>query len=250
MPDILSKQNGPILEITLNRPERGNGADDAMAIELTRLIENAPAGTACIVLRGAGADFCTGRVQSGPPPTGPGNAFAVRQFFEAVFKCYGAIRNSPVPVIAVVQGRALGFGCAIAAVADITIASDAATFQVPEMAHNILPTMVMSSFVDRIPRKAFTYLVYSTATISAERALAFGIVSDVVPAAKLDDAVAQVTGAILKAPLPAVRGVKEYARHAFSMHTDSAIDFARNIHALINSSAEMRRAAAHLQVTL
>jgi enoyl-CoA hydratase len=98
----------------------------------------------------------------------------VRGFFEAVFKCYGAIRNSAVPIIAVVQGRALGFGCAIAAVADITIASDAATFQVPEMAHNILPTMVMSSFVDRIPRKAFTYLVYSTAIISAERALNFG----------------------------------------------------------------------------
>ena len=39
MPDILSKQNGPILEITLNRPDRGNGADDAMAIEITRLIE-------------------------------------------------------------------------------------------------------------------------------------------------------------------------------------------------------------------
>jgi enoyl-CoA hydratase/carnithine racemase len=241
MPDILSKQSGPILEITLNRPDRGNGADDAMALEITRLINEAPEGTKCIVLRGAGADFCTGRVAAGPPPTGPGNAFAVRGFFEAVFNCYGAIRNSPVPVIAVVQGRALGFGCAVAAVADITLASDQATFQVPEMAHNILPTMVMSSFVDRIPRKAFTYLVYSTAVISAERALSFGIVSDVVPADTLEDAVTQVTGAILKAPLPAVRGVKEYARHAFHMHTDSAVDFARNIHALMNSSAEMRR---------
>jgi enoyl-CoA hydratase len=130
----------------------------------------------------------------------------------------------------------------VAAVADITLASDQATFQVPEMAHNILPTMVMSSFVDRIPRKAFTYLVYSTAVISAERALSFGIVSEVAPAANLEALVAQVTGAILKAPLPAVRGVKEYARHAFSMHSDSAVDFARNIHALINSSAEMRRA--------
>jgi len=242
MPDILSKENGPVLDITLNRPDRGNGADDAMAIELTRLIQEAPDGTKCIVLRGAGADFCTGRVASGPPPTGPGNAFATRAFFEPVFNCYGAIRNAPIPVIAVVQGRALGFGCAVAAVADITLASDQATFQVPEMAHNILPTMVMSSFVDRIPRKAFTYLVYSTAAVSAERALNFGIVSDVVPAAKLEDAVKQVTGAILKAPLPALRGVKEYARHAFSMHTDSAVDFARNIHALINSSAEMRRA--------
>jgi enoyl-CoA hydratase len=234
MPDVLTKQNGPILDIILNRPDRGNGADDAMAIELTRQIEGASEETKCIVLRGAGADFCTGRVAAGPPPTGPGNAFATRAFFDPVFNCYGAIRNSPIPVIAVVQGRALGFGCAIAAVADITLASDQASFQVPEMAHNILPTMVMSSFIDRIPRKAFTYLVYSTALI--------GIASEVVPAAKLEEAVAQVTAAILKAPLPAIRGVKEYAQHAFSMHPDSAVDFARNIHALINSSAEMRRA--------
>jgi enoyl-CoA hydratase len=242
MPDVVSKQNGPVLEITLNRPDRGNGADDAMAIELTRLINEAPGEAKCIVLRGAGADFCTGRVAGGPPPTGPGNAFAVRGFFEPVFNCYGAIRNAPIPVIAVVQGRALGFGCAVAAVADITLASDAATFQVPEMAHNILPTMVMSSFIDRIPRKAFTYLVYSTAVIDAARALSFGIASDVVPAAKLDDAVAQVTGAILKAPQVAIRGVKEYARHGYNMHPDSAVDFARNLHALMNSSAEMRRA--------
>jgi enoyl-CoA hydratase len=242
MPDILTKQNGPILDIILNRPDRGNGADDAMAIELTRQIEGASEETKCIVLRGAGADFCTGRVAAGPPPTGPGNAFATRAFFDPVFSCYGAIRNSPIPVIAVVQGRALGFGCAIAAVADVTLASDQASFQVPEMAHNILPTMVMSSFIDRIPRKAFTYLVYSTALISAERALGFGIASEVVPTAKLEEAVAQVTAAILKAPLPAIRGVKEYAQHAFSMHPDSAVDFARNIHALINSSAEMRRA--------
>ena len=101
MPDILSKQNGPILEIMLNRPDRGNGADDAMAIELTRSINEAPDATKCIVLRGAGTDFCTGRVAAGPPPTGPGNALAVRTFFEAVFNCYGAIRNSPIPVIAV-----------------------------------------------------------------------------------------------------------------------------------------------------
>ena len=71
MPDILSKQNGSILEITLNRPDRGNGADDAMAIELTRAINEAPDETKCIVLRGAGDDFCTGRV-GGPPPSGPG----------------------------------------------------------------------------------------------------------------------------------------------------------------------------------
>ncbi len=241
MPDILSKQNGAILEITLNRPEHGNGATDAMAVEMTRLIKEAPEATQCIVLRGAGSDFCIGRATMGQRPTGPVEALERKRAFDAIFDCYGAIRHAPVPVIAVVQGQALGFGCAIAAIADITIASDKAKFQVPEMAHNILPTMVMSSFVDRVPRKAFTYLVYSTAVIDGERALSFGIVSDVVPAAQLDDAVQKLTAAILKAPAAATRAVKEYARTAFSMHTEGAVDFARNIHAVINSSSEMRR---------
>ena len=241
MPDILSKQNGPVLEITLNRPEHGNGATDEMAVEVTRLIDEAPPSTQVILLRGAGNDFCIGRAMMGQQPNAPQEALDRKRAFDVIFKCYGAMRNSPIPVIAVVQGRALGFGCAVAAVADMTIASDTAQFQVPEMAHNILPTMVMSSFVDRVPRKAFMQLVYSTEVIDAQRALSFGIASDVVPAAQLEDKVQKLVAAILKAPPPAIRGVKEYARTAFSMHTEGAVDFARNIHAVINSSSEMRR---------
>ncbi|HZT51029.1 MAG TPA: enoyl-CoA hydratase/isomerase family protein, partial [Stellaceae bacterium] len=147
MPDILAKQTGAVLEITLNRPEHGNGATDEMAAEMTRLITEAPEATQVILLRGAGADFCIGRATMGQQPAGPVEAQSRKRAFDVVFNCYGAIRNAPVPVVAVVQGRALGFGCAIAAVADITLASDKAQFQVPEMAHNILPTMVMSSFI-------------------------------------------------------------------------------------------------------
>ncbi len=241
MPDILSKRDGAVLEITLNRPEQGNGATDEMALEVTRLIEEAGSDTQLIILRGAGNDFCVGRAMMGQPQQGPVEALDRKRAFDVVFNAYGAIRNSPVPVVGVVQGRALGFGCAVAAVCDITLASDTATFQVPEMAHNILPTMVMSSFIDRVPKKAFAYLVYSTAVISAERALSFGIVSDVVPAAGLEDAVAKLKAAILKAPPPAIRGVKEYAKTAFTMSTEGAVDYARNIHAVINSSSEMRR---------
>ena len=53
----------------------------------------------------------------------------------------------------------------------------------------------------------------------------------------------KLTAAILKAPAPAIHGVKEYARTAFYMSTEGAIDYARNIHAVINSSSEMRRKA-------
>jgi enoyl-CoA hydratase len=138
-----------------------------------------------------------------------------------------------------VRGRAFGFGCAIAAVCDITLAADTAKFQVPEMAHNIMPTMVMSALVDRVPRKAMTYLVWSTAVIEPQRAREAGIVSEVVPAAELDAAVEALCKQIMVAPRPARVGCKDYARAALDMDVAAAIDFARSIHAVINSSSEM-----------
>ena len=241
MPDILTQQDGAILRITLNQPERGNAVSDEMVAELTGIIEGAEKTSSVVLLRGAGADFCVGRAVMGSTPKHDPDALERRTFSDVVFNCYGAMRNAKIPIVAAVHGRALGFGCAIAAACDITLASDKAVFQVPEMAHNILPTMVMSSFVDRVPRKAMSYLVYSQAEITPERALSFGIVSDVVPAAKLDEAVATLCAAILKAPRPAILGVKEYVKTAPDMAVFGAVEFARNLHATVNSSHEMRR---------
>jgi len=195
------------------------------------------------LLRGAGRDFCVGR--AAPPPAAPParepEALERRRFSDIVFNTYGAIRDCAVPVVCVVQGRALGFGCAVAAVADITVASEDARFQVPEMLHNILPTMVMSALADRASRKALTYLVYSTKEVSAERALAYGIVSDVVPRGELDDAVKALCANIVQAPAIATEGVKDYLRRAMTMDVPSAVDYARNLHAVVNSSSEIRR---------
>ena len=103
----------------------------------------------------------------------------------------------------------------------------------PERAYRVLPTMAISSFIDRIPRKAFTYLLYSNALIRAERALSYGIVSDVVPAHVLDDTVRAIAAAVVKSPRGVNRAVKKYARAAFGMHAEGAVDFAREIHAAI-----------------
>src|SRR5262245_65236983 len=72
------------------------------------------------------------------PPGAPPEAFELRRRNDVVFNCYGAFRRCEIPVIGVVRGRAFGFGCAIAAVCDITLAANTAKFQVPEMAHNIM----------------------------------------------------------------------------------------------------------------
>jgi len=240
--EILVQQDGLILRVTLNRPDEGNGVSDVMAAELAGILDRAVDTSQFVVLRGAGADLCIGRWQSGGRASGgPPEALALRRRNEVVFNCYGAFRRSPIPIVGVAQGRSIGFGCALAALCDITIASDSATFQFPEMGHNIMPTMAMSALVDRVPRKALMYLIYSTAVIGAERALSFGLVSEVVPASKLDETVQNLCAALLKSPAPATLAVKEYAQAALSMDLQGAIDFARNLHATINTSSEMRR---------
>jgi enoyl-CoA hydratase len=109
------------------------------------------------------------------------------------------------------------------------------------MSHGIMPTMVMSSLVDRLPRKAISQLVYTSQVINAERALAFGIIGDVVPDDAAEATLEATCRAMLAVPAPALEGVKEYLRTAMQMDAQGAVDFARNLHATINSSSEMKR---------
>lgn len=238
---VICERDGDGTRITINRPDMGGQVSNEMAVEMADMIDAAAKDSKFIIFRSAGDDFCTGRDRAGMPPAPPKDALEFRAMSEVVFNFYGAFRRAKVPVIAAVQGRALGFGCAIAAVCDVTIAADNARFALPEMGHNIMPTMAMSSLVDRVGRKGVLYLTYSTEEIDAQTALAYGLVSRVVPLAELDAAVERLVGALNQAPMVAVLAAKEYARHALTMDIDAAIDFARNVHAAVNSSDAMRR---------
>jgi enoyl-CoA hydratase/carnithine racemase len=146
-----------------------------------------------------------------------------------------------VPIVGVVHGRALGFGCSIAALCDITLATENARFQVPEMNHQILPTMVMSSLLDRVARKNVAYLVLTREMIDAERAREMHIVSEVVPADELETTVNDLVALLDATPEIAMQGVKAYLKAAYDMPIAGAVDFARNLHAVTNASSEMKR---------
>jgi enoyl-CoA hydratase len=239
--ELISGYKGEILEITINRPDAGNGMSDPMIVELGDIIEREQRNARLIVLRGAGNDFCVGRASMGAPRPVGMDAFGSREMSDIVFRAYGLLRQSHAPVLAVVQGKALGFGFALAAAADITIASDKAAFQIPEFGHNIMPTMVMSSMIDRVPMKALMYHVWTTETISAHKAMEIGTVSKVVPHAELEKEVEKFTAGLLAAPRPAVHAVKEYGVNAQAIDMNKAVHYARNIHALINTAAAMKR---------
>ncbi len=237
---VLMEQAGDVVTITLNRPEAGNRQTDATWAQVTEMFNGASKQARLILFKGAGDDFCLGREAMGQQPPNPVEAYAVRDRAETIFNLYGAFRNCRAPILGIVQGRAVGLGCALAALCDITLAGDAARFSFPETAHRIMPTIAFSALVDRMPRKAATFMMYSAQEIDAHQALTFGLVSNVVAARALDGAVAVLVDHLKKMPLAAVLALKEYSRSAFHMSTQGATDFARNLHATVNSFSGMK----------
>ena len=146
---VLIKKDGDITTITLDRPETGNRQSDATWAQITEMFNDASKDSRLIIFRGTGEDFCMGRDAMGQAQPGPApEAYAVRDRAETIFNLYGAFRNSKAPILGVVQGRAVGLGCALAALCDITIASDRARFSFPETAHRIMPTIAFSALVE------------------------------------------------------------------------------------------------------
>lgn len=241
--ELLVVQEGPALCITLNRPAEGNSVTDGMAKAFVAALKDAHELAEFVVLRGAGADFCTGRGRTPGAPPPAVEAYTRREEYDVVFDCYAAMRSSPVPIVGVFQGRAMGLGAALAGLCDVSFAADTATFNIPEMAHNILPTMVLSALFDRLNRNALAWLAYSRDFIPAERAMAYGLVSNVVPAAELEHRVKTFCETLAGTPRPALRGLKEYLRVAPAMEPHGAVEYARSLHAMINTATAMKRKA-------
>jgi enoyl-CoA hydratase len=238
---VAIQQDGRLLRIVLKRPD--NGVSDPMAALLSETLLKAHETSDAVLLTSAGPDYVTGRVREPGAPAPEPEAYARRAEYDAIFGSYKAIRNCQVPVVTAISGRAMGFGAAIAGLCDVSFAADTASFNIPEIGHNVMPTMVMSALYDRMQRNALLWLAYSTDFISAERALAYGLVGHVVPAAELQATVDRFLGQLLSRPRPAILGLKEYLHVAPRMDELGAIDYARSLHSIVNTSAAMKKKA-------
>lgn len=235
---IICETRDGVTTVTLNRPEIGNRVSNDMAAALAGMIESGRDARA-IVLRGAGNDFCLGRDLPHPDPAKPPSAIDVRNNdTEPMLKLFAKFECTSVPIVAVVQGKVQGGACAIVGLCDVVIASEDATFVLPEMQRGIPPCLAMSALARRMPRKALTHLVYSCEPIDAQTALSTGIVSRVVPRATLDAEAAAFLRKLTGYRDAAVRTVKEYMRSAPELDTQAAADLASNIMATVLSSRD------------
>lgn len=233
------EQDGAIARLTIDRANHGNMLTIAMVRDLTAEIERAggdPA-TKAVLLAGSGDDFCRGRDPAGSPEAAPRTAVEVRSALTTpILEFYAAVRAADVPVVARVQGIANGFGCAVAAVCDITITAADARFALPEMKHDLPPTLAMCAHIDRTMTKSIAWLVYSTGEVDAETARALGFVSHVAAPGALESETEALLTALAERSREALVTCKTYLRNARLMETDQAADYAGNLLSVVMSS--------------
>lgn len=237
---VIAGSMGAVWRIELNRPDCGNLVTTEMVHALARAVRAVPADAKLMVLAGRGADFCKGRDYQAAPENAKGgrapSALELRSRMTApIIDFYTCLKDAPVPTLAVVQGAALGFGCALAGCCDILLAGEGSRFRLPEMTKGLPPTLAMAA-LDKVSAKGLGYLVYSTAEVDARAALAIGLASAVHPDAQLAAAAQKLADTVAGQPLDAVRAVKEYLRHAPHMEPRGRADFAASVIAGVLSS--------------
>jgi enoyl-CoA hydratase/carnithine racemase len=227
-----------VATLRLSRGEKGNRLLAAELPLLGKAIRELAARKAfnVVLIRADGENFCLGR-QPDPPGSTPASATGIRAAItEPILEVYADIRAAEIPVIAVVQGQAKGFGCALVAQCDLAIAADDATFSLPELDHDLPPTLAMSAMLHKIPPKRILHMVYTRRTIGAAEALSIGLVSEVAPKTALGESVEKTLAHLLDRNRAALAGVKEYMGAALYTDAHGAARLASNLLACVLSS--------------
>src|SRR5262245_26862018 len=202
--------SGPVVRITLNRPEVRNAFNEELIAELTAWAESIEVGgpTRVAVLAGAGKMLCAGAdltwMSRRVAYTRDENVRDAR----AMARMFEALDNLPIPLIGRVHGAALGGGVGLAAVCDIVVAAEDAAFGFTEVKLGILPAVISPYAIGKIGVSAARELFLTGARFSAARALTLGLVHAVVPADALDATVQQYVRELLTAAPQAIARAK------------------------------------------
>jgi enoyl-CoA hydratase/carnithine racemase len=193
----LEKKNG-IATITLNRPESLNALNNKLSAEIGLAFEEAGKDDAVkvLVITGAGRAFCAGGDLK-DLPLSPGNPVASKETLEGWHKTLISIRRIEKPVIAAVNGVAMGGGMDLALMCDIRIASETARFGESYVRIGGVPDGGGTYLLPRLVGTAKACeLLFTGDIINAQEAERLGLVNKVVPADKLISATMELAGRI------------------------------------------------------
>ncbi len=224
---VRAVSTGPTLHIYLNRPEARNAMSLQMVAELQQVLRAAeatagtPGAVRVVVLRGEGGHFCAGadlkdmagarmramqRAEGDPDPIAEVNA--------AFGHLCAAYANTPLAVVAVLEGTVMGGGFGLACVADVAIASDTAAFRLPETSLGVVPAQIAPFLVERLGYSQAKRLAVTGGRLDAAGALAVGLVHEVTPTDGLQAALDKVLAEILACAPGALAATKALMRKA------------------------------------
>jgi methylglutaconyl-CoA hydratase len=217
---LLIQAEGPVVRVTLNRPEVRNAFNEELIAELTAWAESVRAdGPARVaVLSGAGKAFCAGadltwmaKMVAYTREENVRDARAMARMFEVLDRL-------PIPLIGRVHGAALGGGIGLAAVCDIVVAAADAIFGFTEVKLGIIPAVISPYTLAKIGRSAARELFLTGARFSAERAREIGLVHAVGDEAEIDRIVAKYANDVLSSAPQAVAAAKTLIADVAARH--------------------------------
>lgn len=206
-------REGSVLAIVLNRPERRNAITVAMYAALAQAVRSAADDPAIrlITIRGEGADFTAGNdlmdfIQEARPDAI--DELPVGQFLLA-------LAENEVPLIAAVQGNAIGIGTTLLLHCDLVLADEDACFKMPFVELGLVPEAASSLILPRLSgRRAAARMLLLGERFGAAQARDWGIVSHVVPSGGLEETLAGVVATLLSRPPEALRLTQRLLRSA------------------------------------
>lgn len=237
---LLLEKQGPVATLTWNRPETMNALGfhgDAEAVEAACAEIKADPAIRCVILTGAGRAFSAGGdVKAMQQKTGlfAGSALDIREGYrQGIHRVARALYQIEVPMIAAVNGPAIGLGCDISCLADIRIASSEARFGVTFLRLGIIPGDGGTWLLPRvIGMSRASELFFTANVIDAETACQWGLVSRVVPHADLMAEAHKLAARIAEQPPQSLKLTKQMLRQGQTISYDMALDIAASNQAI------------------
>jgi enoyl-CoA hydratase/carnithine racemase len=221
---ILVSRDGPMTTLTINRPERSNALNTRVIVELRQAVEATREGpeTRVIVVTGAGERSFVGGADL--HELGQLDVLKGEQFIRTLHESLRALREHPVPVIAAVNGHALGAGLELLMSCDIAIASENAQLAMPEVKVG-LPSVIECALMPGIIGLMRTReLLLTGDPIDAHEAHRIGLVNQVVPPAELAAAVKRMAERLMANGPRALFLQKELINRWLNLPMDEAIE--------------------------
>ncbi|MEL7481618.1 MAG: enoyl-CoA hydratase-related protein [Pseudomonadota bacterium] len=224
---ITLERNDRVAVVTLNRPDSLNALNAEIMAEIAAVfgeLDRDPE-VAVSILTGAGRAFAAGADIKEMQPQSFSDMYVADYF--AGWDRFAACRK---PVIAAVNGFALGGGCELAMMCDVIIASDKAKFGQPEIKLGVTPGMGGSVRLTKAVGKAKAMdLVLTGRMIDSEEADRIGLVSRIVPHDELMAAATEIAKTIAGYSIPSVMAAKEMVGRALELPTTEGVRFERRL---------------------